>query len=58
MLNVVLPLRVLVEDGATSGRVAKEGLSTTSSPDSRGAKDTPSSHKQTSSLGDLNLRSV
>jgi len=58
MLNVVLSLRVLGEDGATSGRVAKKGSSTASSPDSSEVKDAPSSHKQTSSLGELNLRSV
>ena len=58
MLNIVLSLRVQGENGATSGRVTKEGSGTASSPDSRGGKNAPSSHKQTTSLGELNLRSV
>jgi len=58
MLNVGLSLRVMGEDGATSGGVAKEESSIASSPDSKGDKDAPSSHKQTSSLGELNLRPV
>jgi len=58
MLNIVLYLRVLGEDGAASDIVGKEGSSTASNPDSRGGKDTPSSHKQTLSLGELNLRFV
>ena len=58
MISIVLSRDVLVEDGATRDGAVKGGLSTTSSPDSRGRKDALSSHKQTSGLGELNLRSV
>jgi len=58
MLNAVWSVRVLGEDGAARDKVGKEGSSTVSNPDSRGGKDTPSSHKQTSSLGELNLKFV
>jgi len=58
MISIVLSRDVLVEDGATRDGAVKGGSSTASSPDSRGGKDAPSSHKQTSSLGELNVRSV
>jgi len=46
MLNVVLFERILGEDGVTRDEVGKGGSSTTSSLDSRGEKDAPSSHKE------------
>ena len=45
MISVALSLKVLGEDGATRDEVVIGGFSTTSSPDSKGGKDTPSLHK-------------
>ena len=58
MNSAMLSLRVLGKDGATMSRVVEEGSGISSSPDSRVRKDAPSSHKLTSSLGELNVRSV
>ena len=58
MLNAMWSVRELGEDGAARDKVGKEGSSTVSSPNFRGGRDTPSLHKQTSSLGELNLKFV
>jgi len=58
MINRVLSLEVIGKDAAIRGKVAKGGSRTSSSSDSRGRKDAPSSHKLTSTLGELNLRSA
>ena len=55
MINVVLSLELLGRDEATTDKVAKGGLRMFSSQDSRRKKDAPSSHKLTSSSGELNL---
>ena len=58
MINAVLSQRVLGKDEATVNEGIKGGSSTSSSPDSRGEKDAPSSHRLISSLGALELGSV
>jgi len=45
MVSVVLSLKVLGEDDATRDEVIRGWLSVASSPDSRGGKEAPSTHK-------------